>query len=510
MSDSIPAPGAQTVPEPRNVSQQHKLAKDLLHAALSGDAKAIARFRAYFPGDSAFQLSGAQLVVAREAKFENWNKLIERAQVMERHEATTLVFRGHVDSLRKRLENSEYLRSTINSPTGDFGAMYLHTATTTSNTAMIDLLLEYGADPNAKTDWRNGPYTVLDNADEATAGHLVSRGAKLTPHVAARLGWIDELRPMLDRDPSLVHERGGDGKMPLHDAKSTEIVDLLLERGAEIDARCVDHHSTSAMYALKKRPEVCRHLIARGAQADLYQAAFLGDVELAKRLIDEDPSALGSRINLPGYAPVPPFCIYCWTLDWYLSPLQAARLGKQQGTIDLLESRLEPRHRLVDFAWYADELGVEAILKEHPEVLSKVDASQHALLAAAAHLNRPPVVKVMIRFGFDVNARANDNGTALHQACWIGSAEMVEMLLATGRCLLNDRNDHHQCTPIGWAAYGSVHCGHGPREYEKVIRMMAAAGVDLKQPGNLKGGTIAGMAKGNPKIEKLLIELGAG
>lgn len=132
-------------------------------------------------------------------------------------------------------------------------------------------------------------------------------------------------------------------------------------------------------------------------------------------------------------------------------------------------------------------------------------------MAAAAHLDRPTTVKVMLKLGFDVNLRANDGGTTLHQACWIGSAEMVEMLLATGKCLLNDRNDQHQCTPIGWAAYGSVHCGHGPKQYEKVIRMMAAApGVDLKLPGNLNGGTIAGMARGNPAIEKLLIELGAG
>jgi hypothetical protein len=87
---------------------------------------------------------------------------------------------------------------------------------------------------------------------------------------------------------------------------------------------------------------------------------------------------------------------------------------------------------------------------------------------------------------------------------------MVDMLLSTGRCALNDRGDHHQSPPIAWAAYGSVHCGHGPRQYERVIRLMASAGVDLKQPGNLHGGTTAKMAHGNPQIEKLLVELGAG
>lgn len=507
MSDSVPAPGAQTVPEPRNVAQQHKLAKDLLHAALSGDAKAIARFRAYFPSGATFQLSGAQLVVAREAGFESFAKLIEKAQRAELYDAAALIHRGDAEALRKKLANSEYLQSQVNAPVGDFGRRPLHMAR--SSRAVIDVLLEFGADPNLKSAWENGPYAVLDDADEQTARYLIAKGAKLAPNVAARLGWIDELRTMLDRDPSLVHERGGDGKMPLHEAKTVEIADLLLDRGADLNVRCIDHHSTAAMYALMDRPEVCAHLLRRGADADLYQAAYLGLLDVAQREIERDRACLETRVNLPGYATVPVFSIYCWTIGWYISPLHLARKAGHSESVRLIESKQDPRQRLLDAAWEGDDTAI-GILSADAGIVSRLAPHEHSLIAAAVHHNRPNAVKLMIQLGFDVNARANDNGTALHQACWIGSAEMVEMLLATGQCALNDRNDVHQCTPIGWAAYGSVHCGHGPREYEKVIRMMAAVGVDLKQPGNLKGGTIAGMARGNPKIEQLLISLGAG
>ena len=37
---------------------------------------------------------------------------------------------------------------------------------------MLTTLIDAGADVNLKSDWENGPYTVLDNADEDTARFL--------------------------------------------------------------------------------------------------------------------------------------------------------------------------------------------------------------------------------------------------------------------------------------------------------------------------------------------------
>ena len=46
------------------------------------------------------------------------------------------------------------------------------------------------------------------------------------------------------RDPALVNAKGGDGKRPLHYARTVEIAEFLLDRGAEIDALDDDHSST--------------------------------------------------------------------------------------------------------------------------------------------------------------------------------------------------------------------------------------------------------------------------
>jgi hypothetical protein len=65
------------------------------------------------------------------------------------------------------------------------------------NEPMLTALLAAGADLNLKSDWQNGPFMVLDRAHEGIARFLLRRGALLTPNVAARLGWLDELQALV-------------------------------------------------------------------------------------------------------------------------------------------------------------------------------------------------------------------------------------------------------------------------------------------------------------------------
>jgi hypothetical protein len=236
-----------------------------------------------------------------------------------------------------RLLALPHVKDQVNAPMFAFGQRAAHVAA--KRVPMLEVLIAAGADLNLKSEWENGPYTVLDNATEETARFLLSRGVKLTPNVAARLGWIDELRQLLDSDPSLVHARGGDGQQPLHEAATVAIADLLLDRGADVHVRCIDHKSTAAQYALAQRPEVCRRLLERGAGADIFMPARLGDVALATRVLDSDPQGIAARINEPGYAPVPPLHIYCWTLGFGMSPHDVALKSGHRDVYDLLVQR---------------------------------------------------------------------------------------------------------------------------------------------------------------------------
>jgi hypothetical protein len=153
---------------------------------------------------------------------------------------------------------------------GSFGSTPLIHAVLTGDQSIVDLLLEAGADIDQRSDWWAGSFGVLDHASGEMAAHLLERGATLTPHAAARLGMLDELRAMIEGDPACVHQGGGDGQLPLHFAQTVEIADLLLEAGAAIDARDVDHESTAAQWQATRQPAVASHRVDRGAEPDVF------------------------------------------------------------------------------------------------------------------------------------------------------------------------------------------------------------------------------------------------
>ena len=90
----------------------------------------------------------------------------------------------------------------------------------------------------------------------------------------------------------------------------------------------------------------------------------------------------------------------------------------------------------------------------------------------------------MLRLGFDPAAPGVDGGTALHAACWVGSVRMVERLLAHGGVPLDARDPTHQSTPLGWAAFGSVHRRARGADYPAVAERLVAAGADITAVGN--------------------------
>jgi ankyrin repeat protein len=408
----------------------------------------------------------------------------------------------------RELLAAAHVRERVNDPMFDFGQRAAHMAA--KNQDLLEVLIAGGADVNLKSDWKNGPYTVLDNADEQTARFLMGRGATLTPNVAARLGWLEELKAFVDADAAAVSARGGDGQQPLHEAKTVAIADYLLDHGAEIDARCIDHHSTPAQYALVDRPDVARRLLERGATPDIFMAARLGDASLANRLIDADPSSVGARIHEAGYPPVPPFNIYCWTLGFGMSPHDVALRFGNRDVHGVLMARSPARVRFIVALMSADEQALEAALAEDPSILPSLRPEDHSRLAHAIFHEQFDAAALMLRLGFDPAAPGVDGGTALHAAAWVGNARMVERLLASGGVPLDARDSTHKSTPLGWAAYGSVHRQARGSDYPAVAALLVGAGADITAPGNGAGTSLVDMATGNPSMQDALRGLGAG
>ncbi len=167
--------------------------------------------------------------------------------------------------------------------------------TTARSVTTAEWLLRLGADVEAVAKWwARGLYTREVVQDVGRL--LVERGASLTVHAAAGLGLIDRLGDMLATDPSLIDAKGGDGCTPLHFSRDVATAELLLKRGARVDARDEDHESTPAQWLVGDAPDVARFLLERGATPDIFVAAALGDRGLAEELINANRRCLTHRM----------------------------------------------------------------------------------------------------------------------------------------------------------------------------------------------------------------------
>src|SRR5579863_3945127 len=112
-------------------------------------------------------------------------------------------------AVRGLLDKYPELKARINDPVGDFNSPAIMRV---RSREMLDVLLDAGADINARSQWWAGGFGILDCASPEVAAYAIERGAIITAHAAARLGMPDRLAALIDADPALVHARGGDGQ----------------------------------------------------------------------------------------------------------------------------------------------------------------------------------------------------------------------------------------------------------------------------------------------------------
>jgi hypothetical protein len=349
---------------------------------------------------------------------------------------------------------------------------------------MLDVLLAAGADLNAKSSWWAGGFGLLHGASPELAAYAIRRGASVDIHAAARLGLLDRLRELLTSDAGLVNARGGDGQTPLHFASTLDIAAYLLDQGAEIDARDIDHESTPAQYMIDDRQEVARYLIARGCQTDILMAAALGDIELVRRHLDTTPGSIRMRVSeefFPMVSPKAGGTIYQWKLGWYLSPHRVALKFGHEDAYRLLMDRSPPEVKLIEACWLDDQATLQALGTDQSDLARGLLAGDQRQVAHAARNNETRVVRAMLKAGLPVDARSQHNGTPLHWAAFHGNCEMVKAILPFGPPLEATDADFNS-TPLGWAVHGSEHgWNRQSGDYALTVEALIAAGARLPE-----------------------------
>jgi ankyrin repeat protein/catechol 2,3-dioxygenase-like lactoylglutathione lyase family enzyme len=195
--------------------------------------------------DPRAKLAAAQLAVARDYGFPSWRAL--KAEI-DRHRAPTLesffsaCHAGEVATLRDLLASEP---SLVRERTAE-GSTGLHLAV--QHVGAVRLLLEHGADPNARD--------VGDNAYPL--------------HFAGGAGGVEVVRALLDAGGD-VHGVG--------DMHQLEVIGWATCFGATIPQ------------------DVLALLLERGARHHIFSAIAVQDAELIQRLVEENPDALSRRLS---------------------------------------------------------------------------------------------------------------------------------------------------------------------------------------------------------------------
>ncbi|RXH55347.1 ankyrin repeat domain-containing protein [Granulicella sibirica] len=467
-----------------------KQARDLLRGVHASEPEALGRFAAFSVG-STLKLADALHVVAREYGFHTWAALklhVEMASAEPFQALGAAVKAGDAVAVREVLTRHASLRARINEPLPNygFGEQAIVAAANKQNRAVIEVLVEFGADVHVRTQWWAGGFGVLDYANPELSAYLIERGATVDLHAAARLGMVDRVRELLTADPALVRARGGDGQFPLHYAATVEIAAMLLDAGAEIDGRDIDHESTAVQYMVSAKPyrhEVARFLIARGAKADIFVAAAIGDLGLAEQILDDDPDTSRMTVSdryFPKENPESGGAIYIFGFGWTRTPHMIANQFGHADVFALLMQRSPVWLRLINAAEVGDESAFQRIFAGHPEVMKKLSLNARRIIGVATR-NSTGAMHLLLGAGWPATPAMETGQTALHFAAFHGNAEMVRNLLEHG-AEVNVFESEHGGSPLAWTLYGSVHGWYRDGgDYPAVVKMLLAAGAKVPE-----------------------------
>ncbi|HEX7359798.1 MAG TPA: ankyrin repeat domain-containing protein [Bryobacteraceae bacterium] len=468
------------LPQNPNLEYLKKQAKELLRTMAQG------------------KLAEAQHRLANEYGFATWAKLKSHVEALSMSPAELLkaaVCDSDVRRVRGVLERYPELRAKIDDPLPDygFGQQALFAAVQRSDRATIDVLLSAGADIRKRTEWWAGGFGVLDDCDPSLVDFLVERGAVIDAHAAARLGMMPKLKELVEADPGVVHARGGDGQTPLHFASTVEVTEFLLANGAEIDARDVDHESTPAQYMLRveqtrhyprDRQDVARYLVSRGCQTDILMAAALGDADLVRKHLDNDPGCIRMSVSeewFPKQNPRAGGTIYIWKLGMHRTAHTVARDFGHEEVFQLLLEWTPEELKLALACELGDEAAFHKYLFQNPNATSRLSEADRRKLPNAAQNNNVPAVRLMLEAGWPVDTRGEMGATALHWAGFNGNAAMAREILRFHPAL-ELKSEEYAGTALSWAVFGSGNGWHrNTGDFVGTIRALLEAGAAMPE-----------------------------
>ncbi len=306
---------------------------------------------------------------------------------------------------------------------------------------------------------------------------------------AAGRGDLTAVQRFLDDKPEWLHTIGSHGRTMLWEAAyrgKLEMVKYLVEQGADFNlpgCHLSQHDLEITPYCVARhegRHDVAEYLLQQGARVDIHTAAYLGDYDTAKSLIEEDEGIVNSgylqSVMLP---PGQPHSFEYCNADW-ATPLSYAIVGGNIQIVELLISKgaiIQSYSKdLLDHAVSSDRIDIVKLLFDNGADPTKApriydDGSDMSKLLksygvpskdinAFDFMGWPPLpyacrgdkgehpekVIRLLKLGADINVQSSKGKTALHCAAKAGFIKVVNLLIEKGANI--DATDNKGETPL--------------------------------------------------------------
>jgi ankyrin repeat protein len=301
--------------------------------------------------------------------------------------------------------------------------------------------------------------------------------------LAAMEGSLEVIEVLLEAGADIDANRHDDNALCIAISRGRkEIVALLLDKGANVNASTGSNNNAISVASSQGNKEMINLLLAKGANvnpmnagccAALQQASAKGHKEIVELLISR-----GADVNAQG--------------RFYGTGIQAASHGGHKEILKLLLDKGADVN--VQGGLYGNALQAASACgqKETVEFLLDKGANVNAkggmcntALQAASRSGRKEIVALLLDKGADINAQGGDYGGALGEASTSGHKKIVELLLDKGA----DIGDAVEKT----SAFG----------YKEIVELLLDKGADV---GNALE---KASAFGYKDIVKLLLERGA-
>ena len=277
-------------------------------------------------------------------------------------------------------------------------------------------------------------------------------------HDAAKTGDLAGVQAELDKGVDANEaDRSFYNLTPLHWAISKGVAELLISEGADVNAITLEGSTPLHFAAWNGRKEIAEILIDNGANLNVINNELAGTpfITALDWAIQQGRTETADLLRKHGGMTVE-------ELRSGMTPLHiAAKEGKKEA-IELLIAKSADVNAKVASGSSKDETPLDtAIRNKHPEIADLLrkhggkTGEELNVIIAAAKKGDIEAVKQHLAAGADVNEKAGDGTTPLHNAAAYGHNEVAELLIANGAevnaIIVSGRNEGK--TPVDLAIW---------------------------------------------------------